>query len=115
MKRATAVLALGLGVMLAALAPAVARGQSRVVVTVQELIQRDHRIQVAAGAEVLWADAHFERVWFPSQGGAPVVERSAQGYRAVFSTPGTYRGAFTIAGGHRSNDVYPLIVTVTER
>jgi hypothetical protein len=48
-------------------------------------------------------------------GWGPAVERTAQGFRAVFSKPGTYRGAFTIAAGHRSNDVYPLIVTVTER
>jgi hypothetical protein len=88
---------------------------SRLTVTVQELIQRDHRLTVTAGTEVFWSDPHFERVWFPAGGSAPHVERTEQGFRAVFSTPGTYRGAFTIAGGHRSNDVYPLIVTVTER
>jgi type II secretory pathway pseudopilin PulG len=89
--------------------------RSRLIVTVQELIQRDHRLTVTAGTEVFWSDPHFERVWFPSGDPAPRVERSGQGFRAVFSTPGTYRGAFTIVGGHRSNDVYPLIVTVTER
>jgi len=95
--------------------PLVARAQSRVVVTVQELIQRDHRLEVPAGTEVVWGDPHFERVWFPSRSGAPIVERTEKGFRAVFSKPGIYRGAFTIVGGHRSDDVYPLIVTVTER
>jgi hypothetical protein len=33
----------------------------------------------------------------------------------MFSKPGTYRGAFTIVCGHRSDDIYPLIVTVTEQ
>jgi hypothetical protein len=89
-------------------------GRARVTVTVQELIQRDHRLTVPAGAEVVWSDPHFERVWFPSGGLAPRVERTEQGFRAVFSRPGVYRGAFTIVGGHRSNDVYPLVVTVTE-
>ncbi len=87
----------------------------RLTVTVQELIQRDHRLTVTAGTEVSWSDPHFERVWFPSGDPAPRVERTRQGFRALFPTPGTYRGAFTIVGGHRSNDVYPLIVTVTER
>jgi hypothetical protein len=89
--------------------------RSRLTVTVQELIQRDHRLTVTAGTEVFWSDPHFERVWFPSGDPAPRVERTGQGFRAVFPTPGTYRGAFTIVGGHRSSDVYPLIVTVTER
>lgn len=87
----------------------------RLTVTVQELIQRDHRLTVTAGTEVLWSDPHFERVWFPSGSATPHVARTGQGFRAVFSMPGTYRGAFTIVGGYRSNDVYPLIVTVTER
>jgi hypothetical protein len=89
--------------------------QQPVVVTVQELIQRDHRIEVPAGTEVVWGDPHFDRVWLARRAGAPAVERTAQGFRAVFSKPGTYRGAFTIAGGHRSSDIYSLIVTVTER
>jgi hypothetical protein len=95
--------------------PAETDGRSRLTVTVQELIQRDPRLTVTAGTEVFWSDPHFERVWFPTGGSAPHVERTEQGFRAVFPTPGTYRGAFTIVGGHRSNDVYPLIVTVTER
>jgi hypothetical protein len=89
--------------------------RSRVTVTVQELIQLDHRLTVPVGTEVVWRDAHFERVWFPSGDRTPRVERTAEGFKALFSTPGAYRGAFTIVGGHRSNDVYPLVVTVTER
>ena len=92
-----------------------ALAQQPVVVTVQELIQRDHRIEVRAGTEVVWGDPHFDRVWLAPRAGAPTVERTAQGFRAVFSKPGTYRGAFTIVGGHRSDDIYPLIVTVTEQ
>jgi hypothetical protein len=61
-----AVVTLALSVLLTAIAPPAARGQSRVVVTVQELIQRDHRLEVPAGTEVVWGDAHFERVWFPA-------------------------------------------------
>jgi hypothetical protein len=89
--------------------------EPRLVVTVQELIQRDHRIEVRAGTEVVWSDPHFDRVWLAPRAGAPTVERTAQGFRAMFSNPGTYRGAFTIVGGHRSDDIYPLIVTVTEQ
>ena len=106
---------LALTILLTVLAPTVAGGQSRVVVTVQELIQRAHRMEVAAGTEVVWEDPHFDRVWFPPRSDAPVVERTEQGFRALFSKRGTYRGAFTIVGGHGSTDVYPLIVTVEER
>jgi hypothetical protein len=94
---------------------ALAHAQPRVVVTMQELIQRGHRIEIAAGTEVVWGDPHFDRIWFPPGAGAPKVERTARGFRALFMKAGTYRGAFTIAGGYRSDDVYPLIVTVTER
>jgi hypothetical protein len=107
------VIALASLVMAVAVSGAIA--QQAVVVSVQQLIQRDHRIDVPAGTEVVWGDPHFERVWLAARAGAPAVEHTAQGFRAVFSKPGTYRGAFTIVGGHRSNDVYPLIVTVTER
>jgi hypothetical protein len=93
----------------------VAHAQPSVAVTVQEVIKGDHRLTVTAGTEVLWRDPHFERVWFPQGAGAPRVERAEIGFRAVFAKPGTYRGRFTIVGGHRSDDVYPMIVTVTER
>jgi hypothetical protein len=89
--------------------------QAPVAVTVQQLINGDHRLTVTAGTEVLWRDPHFERVWFPPGAAAPRVERAEIGFRAVFAKPGTYRGRFTIVGGHRSDDVYPMIVTVTER
>jgi hypothetical protein len=89
--------------------------RSRLVVTVQELIDRDHRLAVAVGTEVSWSDPHFLRVWFPTGEATPRVERTPEGFRTVFTRPGTYRSAFTIAGGRRSNDVYPLVVTVTER
>ena len=111
--REGALTTLGLAMLLVAIVPTVAPGQARVVVTAQELIKSGHRIDVVAGTEVVWSDPHFDRVWFPSRGEAPAVERTGQGFRAVFPKPGTYRGAFTITGGHRSDDVYPLIVTVT--
>ena len=84
-------------------------------VTVQELIQSNHRLTVTAGTEVIWSDPHFGRVWFPSGGENPRIERTEQGFRAVFPKPGTYRGVFTIVAGHRSDDVYSMVVTVTER
>jgi hypothetical protein len=87
----------------------------RVTVTVQELIDSGHRLDVRTGTEVLWADTHFDRVWFAPNVDAPHVERNGLGYRTVFAKSGTYRGAFTIVGGHRSDDVYPLIVVVTDR
>jgi hypothetical protein len=87
----------------------------RLNVTVQELIQSNHRLTITAGTEVLWSDPHFGRVWFPAGSENPRVERTEQGFRAVFPKPGTYRGVFTIVGGHRSDDVYSMVVTVTER
>lgn len=84
-------------------------------VTVQELIQSNHRLTIAAGTEVVWSDPHFGRVWFPAGSENPRVERTEQGFRAVFAKPGTYRGVFTIVAGHRSDDVYSMVVTVTER
>jgi hypothetical protein len=95
--------------------PVAVHGEASVSITVQELIQRDHQLKVPVGTEVLWRDPHFERVWFPPGAGAPRVEKAEVGFKAVFTKPGTYRGRFTIVGGHRSDDVYPLIVTVTER
>ena len=86
--------------------------QERVTVTVRQLFDRAHRIEVPAGAEVLWADPHFDRVWFPAGSGAPAIERMPGGFRARFTTPGTYRGTFTVTGGHATNDVYNLVVVV---
>ena len=96
-------------------APLAAQSQMPTVVTVQELIRRDHRLNVTAGTEVFFSDPHFERVWFPRAIDAPRVERVDGGFRALFSKAGTYRGRFTIVGGHRSNDVYPMIVIVTDQ
>ncbi len=43
------------------------------------------------------------------------MKRVAGEFRATFAKPGTYRGAFTVVGGHRTNDVYNLIVVVKPR
>jgi hypothetical protein len=89
-----------------------AAAQERVTVTAKELIQRNHVLEVAVGTEVVWADPHFERVWFPSSSGSPRVERTPGGFRAVFERTGEYRGAFTLVSAHRGGDVYPMRVVV---
>lgn len=89
-----------------------AAAQGRVIVTANELIQRNHVLEVSVGTEVVWADPHFERVWFPSSAGNPRVERTPAGFRAVFARPGEYRGAFTLVSAHRGSDVYPMRVVV---
>ena len=61
------------------------------------------------------ADPHFERVWFPTGAENPTVRRVAGEFRVTFAKPGTYRGAFTVVGGHRTNDVYSMIVVVKPR
>lgn len=93
----------------------VAEAQDRVLVTVNQLFDQRHRLEVPAGTEVVWADPHFERVWFPTGAENPAVKRVAGEFRATFAKPGTYRGAFTVVGGHRTNDVYNLIVVVKPR
>jgi len=93
-----------LGAALGAAAP-------RVTVSVEELKQRGRQIEVEAGTEVVWADPHFERVWF-SPGSGVRVDRTKEGFRAVFERPGLYRGVYTITGGHTSGDVYRMTVTV---
>jgi hypothetical protein len=90
-------------------------GQERNSVTVRQLFDRGHRLEVSAGDEVVWADPHFERVWFPAGAQNPKVQRVPGGFRAVFAKPGTYRGAFTVAGGHGTNDVYDMTVVVKPR
>ena len=102
-------------VVTTSLMPVAVMAQAVIDVTVQELFQRDHEITVPAGTEVRWRDPHFERVWFPTGTGAPRVEKAEVGFRALFTAPGTFHGRFTVVGGHRSNDVYPLVVTVTAR
>ena len=88
------------------------QAQTLVKVTVQDLFNSNHQIVVGPGTEVVWADPHFERVWFPAGSGIPQLQRGPEGYRAVFTTPGRYRGNFTVVMGHGSNDIYPMTVTV---
>jgi hypothetical protein len=85
----------------------------RVVVSVSDLARNDRRLEISAGTEVVWSDPHFERVWF-APGTAVQVERTKEGFRAVFDKPGVYRGLYTIVGGHTSGDVYRMTVTVTK-
>ena len=92
-----------------------ADAQERVTVTVQQLFDRNHKVEVVAGGEVVWADSHFERVWFPAAPGNPKVKRVDGGFRVTFPRPGTYRGAFTVVAGHATNDVYHMIVVVKSR
>jgi hypothetical protein len=107
---------LALGLMLAtALETAPARSQERVVVTVRQLFDHGHRLEVPIGTEIVWADSHFERVWFPTGEGNPRVERVDGGFTATFLKPGTYRGAFTVVAGHATNDVYNMIIVVKPR
>ena len=89
--------------------------QERTTVTVRQLFELGHRLEVSAGAEVVWADPHFERVWFPAGAEAAKVQRVPGGFRAAFTKPGIYRGAFTVAGGHGTNDVYDMTVVVKPR
>ncbi len=89
----------------------VATARSRVAVSVREFQQRNYTLEVEAGTEVLWADPHFLRVWFPPNGDAPPVERTEAGFRAVFDRPGTYRGLFTLAG-YSQGEIYRMRVIV---
>ena len=92
-----------------------AEAQDRVLVTVRQLFDQGHRLEVPAGTEVVWADPHFERVWLPADEKNPQVKRVAGEFRATFSKPGTYRGAFTVVAGHATNDVYSMIIVVRPR
>jgi hypothetical protein len=92
-----------------------AEAQDRVLVTVRQLFDQGHRLEVPAGTEVVWADPHFERVWLPAAAENPAVKRVAGEFRATFVKPGTYRGAFTVVGGHATNDVYNMIIVVKPR
>ena len=89
-----------------------ALAESRRVVTVRELFDMNHQLAVEPGTEVVWADPHFERVWFPSNTG-PAVKRTKGGFVAVFVAPGTYSGRFTVVAGHgTAGEVYSVTVTV---
>ena len=89
-----------------------AEAQNRVLVTVRQLFDQGHRLEVPAGTEVVWADPHFERVWLPAGAPNPQVKRVAGEFRATFAKPGTYRGAFTVVAGHATSDVYNMIIVV---
>jgi hypothetical protein len=102
-----------IAMLLGSLLAGVTSAEERVVVTVRQLFDGKHRIEVPAGGEVVWADSHFDRVWFPAGGDAPRVERIPGGFRARFTRPGSYRGAFTVTAGHATNDVYNMTVVVT--
>ena len=101
--------------LLTLLGGGLAEAQERVLVTVRQLFDQGHRLEVPAGTEVVWADPHFERVWFPTGAENPTVKRVAGEFRATFAKPGTYRGAFTVVGGHATNDVYNMIIVVKPR
>jgi hypothetical protein len=91
-------------------------GQERLTVSVQQLFDQKHRLEVTAGSEVVWDDPHFDRVWFPAGANNPRVERQAGRFTATFARPGTYRGAFTVTGGgHATSDVYDMVVVVKPR
>jgi len=83
--------------------------QALVKVTVQDLFNSNHQIVVGPGTEVVWADPHFERVWFPAGSGIPQLQRGREGYRAVFTMPGRYRDGSRIErhlphDGHSTRD-----------
>ena len=84
----------------------------RVAVTVRQLFDQRHRLEITAGTEVAWSDPHFDRVWLKPGADNPKVERMAGEFRATFAKPGTYHGAFTVVGGHATADVYDMIVVV---
>jgi hypothetical protein len=90
-------------------------GQERVNVTVQQLLEQKHRLEITAGSEIVWNDPHFDSVWFPAAVDNPKVRREGGRLRTIFPRPGTYRGAFTVVGGHAMSDVYHMVVVVTPR
>jgi hypothetical protein len=101
-------------VALAALVASTAAAQDRRAVTVQELFNRNHRIEVATGTTIVWADPHFDRVWFPPDG--PAVKGTSDGRVSVFDAPGDYHGRFTVAGpAHAAADVYTVTIVVRPR
>src|SRR5262245_65324977 len=52
--------------LLLSLAGGATEAQERVNVTVQQLVEQKHRLEVKAGSEIVWNDPHFDNVWFPS-------------------------------------------------
>ena len=100
---------IAISVLFAALGSVVLAQQQRVV-TVKELFATNHQLEVEAGTEVVWADPHFERVWFPR--GGPSVKPTDAGLVTRLDTPGRYQGAFTVIGGHSARDVYSMTIVV---
>jgi hypothetical protein len=98
---------------LAVVTVSVAAAQQRRMVTVSELAATNHRLEVDVGTEIVFADPHFARVWFP-RGGGPVLRRMDGAMAAVFDQPGEYKGVFTLVGGHAAGDVYPMTIVVKE-
>ena len=113
MRRVAGVRMMAAALVLAMGAPGI-EAQAQVKVTVQDLFKSNHQIAVATGTEIVWADPHFDRVWFPAGSGAPRVQRGPEGFHAVFTGPGTYHGAFTVVIGHGTNEIYQMTVTVKE-
>jgi hypothetical protein len=89
--------------------------EPRLFVTAKDLIASNHRIEVAAGTEIVWNDPHVDRVWFPPDSGIR-VQRTGPGLSAVFPRPGRYEGRLTMVGtlGTGASDVMPLVVIVKE-
>lgn len=83
-----------------------------VTVTVRELFERNHKLEIQAGTAIVWADPHFDRVWFGAGSGAPRVDGVTAGFRAIFDKSGIYKDAFTVVGGHATTDVYDMTVIV---
>ncbi len=101
-----------LGLLIAPFGVSDVSTQSRRTVTVPELFRLNHQLEIDPDTEVVWGDPHFERVWFPS-GAGPKVERTREGFAAIFGTPGTYRGRFTVVAGHgTAGEVYAMRVVV---
>ena len=98
-------------VMLLPTLTTVALAQQRRTVTVKELFALKHQLEIDVGTEVVWADPHFDRVWFP-RGAGPSLRRTDDGLAAVFDKPGKYQGAFTVVGGHGTADVYSMTILV---
>jgi hypothetical protein len=48
------------------------------LITVRQLFDQAHRLEVPVGTEVVWADPHFECVWFPTGAENPTVDRAAR-------------------------------------
>jgi hypothetical protein len=108
-------LSIGLAVAVLMLFAHGATGQERVTVTVDQVVKQKHRLEVMAGSEVVFGDPHFANVGFPTVTDDPKIAREAGRLRVTFAKPGTYRGAFTVAGGHGTSDVYHIVVVVKPR